>query len=680
MRRVQIKENQVSVGGRKVPLLSGEVHYWRLNPGYWPAVLNQVREMGINVISTYVPWDYHEVKRGHFDFTGETNASRDLEGFLRLTKREGFWVIIRPGPYIYSEWPNDGIPTYAHQFHRLHPQYLKYAQVYLKKVCAVIKPFLATRKSGHIILLQADNEIDPWPDTFGQQYGLSNQPGMFQEFLDQKYEGNVHELNRAWGTQYSHFKEAGPYIACMFKEERGVALKGDPELRRNLDYFEFKYDYSYRCAKWNVEAYRSLGINVPIYLNLYPFFYAHDWAKMQSVCDMVGVDLYPSSELSEDEYEQRKFIDKIRFLRRVSKVAYIAEFASGVWHARHYESGVLTPNHYRLIALSALLGGAVGWNWYMLVNRDNWYMSPINELAGRRHELYEVFKGLVDLYHKMEPYRLTKMTDVAVTFNPTQYAARTLPSDNKILTALYDADIDYDLFNPATGAINKKIVFYSGNQWLSRRAHENLLSYVEAGGVLVAFQDYPRKSEIFEPCQLLGFHDPDQILFEFKRSVFVSLNKGSSVEVVSTVFCFDRVSGTPIRSSLGNYGEGTIGYIKKVGKGKILHLGVQPTKELLIEILKYFKVNIYSNSSTKDVKTAVFNRGKTYFIVAVNNGREDKNAVVNFILPDRKFKNFSVLDILAKKQSKQHTHHRGKALLTIELPRKDGRVFEIKLK
>ncbi|MBI4394679.1 MAG: beta-galactosidase, partial [Candidatus Omnitrophica bacterium] len=655
-RKVEIKQNQVSIGNARVPLLSGEVHYWRLNPRYWKNILDEIRQMGLQVVSTYVPWDYHEVKRGHFDFTGETDETHNLKGFLELTRREGFWLIIRPGPYIYSEWPNDGIPSYAYRYHRLHPKFLEYAEVYLKEVCQIIRPYLASRKSGHIILLQADNEIDPWPDVFGHQYGLNGKPGLFQEFLRQKYQNNIHDLNRAWASEYQDFTEAGPFIACMLKDERGLPLKGDRELRRNLDYIEFKYYYASLCAKWCVEVYRKLRIDIPIYLNLYPFFYAHDWATMQKTCDLVGIDLYPSNELMEDEHEQRKLIDKVRFLTSLSKVSYIAEFASGVWHARHYESGILTPNHYRLITLTALLGGAVGWNWYMLVNRDNWYMSPINEWGRRRGELYDVFKGLVRVYQKLKPFQLTKMTDIAVTFNPLQYAARTLTADSLILTSLYEADIDYDLFDPKTAFTKKKIVFYSGNQWLSREAHENLRSFVASGGILVAFRNYPRKDDHFDPYNILGFHDPNKILFEFRKRFSISFSKGNKVEVTSSVFSFDRVSGKPIRASFGNYGTHTVGYLKSFGKGKILHLGMEPTKDLLLAILRFFSVPFYSSSPTKDVKTALFNRGKLYYVVAVNNGREDKSAAVSFVIPGRKFKRFRLTNLFDGTQE-AHVYH-----------------------
>ncbi len=678
MRHIQVKDRQLQFGNKKIPLISGEVHYWRLNPSYWKAILTKVKEMGLDIVSTYVPWDYHEYKQGKFDFHGKTDETRNLVSFLELTRKMGFWVIIRPGPYIYSEWPNDGIPSYAYKYHRLHPKFLGYAENYLRKVTAVIKPYLASRSKGHIVLVQADNEIDPWPDAFGHQYGLAGKPGMFQEFLSRRYGGDIDLLNRNWKTEYKSFNEAGPFIACMMKDERGLPLKGDKELRRNLDYFEFKYDYAHQCAKWNIEIFRKLGVDVPLYLNLYPFFYAHDWARMQSESDMVGVDLYPSNELMEDEHEHRKMVDKIRYLKSISKVSYIAEFAAGVWHARHYESGVLMPNHYRLITLSALQGGAAGWNWYMLVNRDNWYMSPINEWGRPRAELYHVFKDLVHLYRELDPPSLEKLTNIAVTFNPIQYAARTMPVESQILTALYEADLDYEFINPEIGLSDKPILFYSGNQWLGRKAQNNLRKYVEKGGILVAFRNFPRKDDNFETCDILGFEEPSRILFEFRRKFVIKLDKKSSAEANSSVFSYDHCSGKPVKVDFGNYGSHIIGYEKKVGKGTIFHLGVEPTKEIILAILSYFGIAIYTHTTTRDVKTSLFRKGKRFYLIAVNNGKEDKSAVVELGLPNGRVRRVKATD-LQTHEEKEYVCHQGVSV-NVDIPRKDGKVLEITIK
>ncbi len=678
MAKVRILKNEIAVGSRKISLVSGEVHYWRLNPSYWHEVLDRVKEMGLKTIATYVPWDYHEHKRGSFDFTGKTDQTRNLKAFLDLTRKKGFSVIIRPGPYIYSEWPNEGAPAYAYKYHRLHPQFKEYALEYLKNVMKVIRPYLASKKNGHIILLQADNEIDPWPDVFGAQYGLHGKPGMFQDFMKNLYEDDLGALNQAWGTDYNSFDEAGPFIATMLSGEAGLVLKGDHELKRNLDYLKFKYYYSKQVADWNVKAYRKLGVDVPIYLNLYPFFYAHDWVEMQSVSDMVGVDLYPSSELAEDPYEQRKFIDKIRYLKSVSAIPYIAEFASGVWHARHYETGVLTPNHYRLLTLSAMIGGVAGWNWYMLVNRDNWYMSPINEWGRVRGELYEVFKQLVGIFNEIHPPSLEKINGIAVTLNPLQYAARTITHNMPVLQTLYEADVDYDIYNPELGVCAKKFLFYSGNQWLSEKAQKNLRAYVENGGVLIAFRDYPRKTDEFRACDIVGFEEPHSTLFEFKRKFEIQLAPNRpKVEMVSSVYCFKDVSGQKITADFGgHYGKNTIGYIRTVGKGKIIHIGVEPTRELVLEILSFLKVPLASHAITKDVKTALFKRGKAYYLVATNNGSEDKSATIFLPAFDKISGKMKVRDVMTGK--KEIISKDRRQPFSFEIPRKDGKVFEFK--
>jgi len=677
MSKVAIRQNTIWVGKKQIPLVSGEVHYWRLNPRYWKEILDQVRKMGIEVISSYVPWDYHEYQRGKFDFTGKTDETRNLKEFLRLTREKKFWVIIRPGPYIYSEWPNEGVPSYAYKYHRLHPQFLKYAQVYISRVTQIIRPFLATRPGGHVILLQADNEIDPWPDIFGNQYGLDGKPGLFQDFLKELYRGNVNRLNERWGTRYRSFDEAAPYISTMFKNEPGLALKGDHELNRNIDYFKFKYHYAFLCAQWNVKAYRSCGIDIPIYLNLYPFFYAHDWLQMQSAADLIGIDLYPTSEFSEDEFEQRKLIDKVRYLKSISPLPYIAEFGAGVWHARHYESGVLTPNHYRLITLSALLGGIAGWNWYMLVNRDNWYMSPINEWGRVRPELYNVFRELISIFKQMNPPSLKKLSDVAVTINPIQYAARTLTHDSPILVALSNADVDYNLYDPRTGPSQAKVIFYSGNQWLEREAQENLRRYVEAGGILVAFRNFPRKDDQFEPCAAVGFQDPSRILFEFKKRFDIQLAPNRpKISVVSSVFCFDRVDGEAIKADLGSYGRQTVGYRKRIGKGEIIHLGFEPSVEIILGLLHFLKVPLYAYSPTREVKTALFSRGKkVYYLVAVNNGREEKSALIR-IPHFRGMGRLMVRDLMTGE--KEILSPERAVSFTVNLSHKDGKVFEFR--
>jgi hypothetical protein len=669
MSKVEIKKRQIFIGTKKVPLISGEIHYWRLNPSMWSTCLDQVREMGLDVIATYVPWFYHEYKRGAFDFIGRTDKTRDLKKFLALCKKKKFLVIIRPGPYIYSECPNDGVPDYAYKYHRLHPKFLAYAETYIREVCAIIKPFLATRPGGHIIMLQADNEIDPWPDIFGHQYGFGAKSGLFQKFISDKYDGEIARLNEAWGAQYSSFDETGPYIVHH--------LKGDKGLRRHLDYFQFKHYYCAEVARWVVKAYRDCGITVPIYLNLYPFHHVHDWRRMESLCDMTGIDLYPENEFFCDANDHRKFMDKIRYLRTFARVPYIAEFSSGVWHNHHYASGVLSPNHYRLITFSALAAGICGWNWYMLVNRDNWYMAPINEWGRPRYELTSVFKDLVTIFKAMKPYECQKLTDVAVSFDSLQYAAKTVPQNGHVISSLYDADIDYEIFDPSTGAVAKKVLFYSGNQWLCKTAHETLFDYVRTGGTLVLFRNYPRQDDQFKPCDLLGLQDPSKVLFEFKKECSIRLPDGYVVKTVSSIYSFNSVPGKKITASISGCGEYLIGYEKKIQKGRIIHIGIEPNPNVLFAILKYVRVNIPVYSRTPDIHTALFKRGRRYYLVIINNGEEDKSAMVFINHSEFIGRAFCWSEIPQRKKICQDASKRP--FLSFTLARKNGTVLELRL-
>jgi beta-galactosidase len=129
MSHVKIINEQLQVGEQTIPLVSGEVHYWRLEPDAWPQALSRVREMGLSVVASYICWDYHQLDGGRFDFHGDTNPRRNLVAFLDLLTREDFWIILRPSPYIYSEWRNKGVPDEAACYHRLHPTFLEMAQL-----------------------------------------------------------------------------------------------------------------------------------------------------------------------------------------------------------------------------------------------------------------------------------------------------------------------------------------------------------------------------------------------------------------------------------------------------------------------------------------------------------------------------------------------------------------------
>ncbi|MDI9368466.1 MAG: beta-galactosidase, partial [Thermotogota bacterium] len=68
MATVKIEDQKFKVDGKEISMYSGSVHYWRSKPEAWSGILDKVKDMGFNAITTYIPWEIHELQRGVFDF------------------------------------------------------------------------------------------------------------------------------------------------------------------------------------------------------------------------------------------------------------------------------------------------------------------------------------------------------------------------------------------------------------------------------------------------------------------------------------------------------------------------------------------------------------------------------------------------------------------------------------
>ena len=98
MKKIAVKNACLFIDGKRQNLVSGEFHYWRHDPDCWNDIFDRILEMGIRIVSTFVPFNYHELSKGRFDFAGKTTPRRDIVAWLRQAKKKGFWVILRPSP------------------------------------------------------------------------------------------------------------------------------------------------------------------------------------------------------------------------------------------------------------------------------------------------------------------------------------------------------------------------------------------------------------------------------------------------------------------------------------------------------------------------------------------------------------------------------------------------------
>lgn len=140
-------------------MFAGEIHFSRIPEQYWEHRIQTVKAMGLNALSVYIMWNYHEVERGVFDYA---SGNRNIPKFLELAKKYNMAVLIRPGPYVCAEWDFGGFPARLLSIPGLklranNPEYLSEVRVYFKSLVPVLKPYLSA-SGGPIVLLQVENE------------------------------------------------------------------------------------------------------------------------------------------------------------------------------------------------------------------------------------------------------------------------------------------------------------------------------------------------------------------------------------------------------------------------------------------------------------------------------------------------------------------------------------------
>ena len=150
--------------GEKMTIISGAMHYFRIPKGYWEDRLLKLRACGFNTLETYTCWNLHERKEGQFDFSGNL----DIVEYIRLAEKVGLKVIVRPGPYICSEWDFGGLPSWLLSYDNIaircnDDTYINKVKPYYNELLSRLRPLLCTN-GGPIIMMQVENEYGSYGD------------------------------------------------------------------------------------------------------------------------------------------------------------------------------------------------------------------------------------------------------------------------------------------------------------------------------------------------------------------------------------------------------------------------------------------------------------------------------------------------------------------------------------
>jgi beta-galactosidase len=157
-RNFSVQGEHFLLDGKPIIIRSGEMHYPRVPVEHWRDRFRKAKAMGLNTITTYVFWDLHEKLPGRFDFSGNLDVAR----FAKIAQEEGLFLIVRPGPYICTEWDFGGIPSWllrekGMQVRSKDPRFIAASDRYLKEVGKRLIPH-QIQNGGNIIMVQVENE------------------------------------------------------------------------------------------------------------------------------------------------------------------------------------------------------------------------------------------------------------------------------------------------------------------------------------------------------------------------------------------------------------------------------------------------------------------------------------------------------------------------------------------
>ncbi|MGO9838415.1 MAG: beta-galactosidase [Polyangiaceae bacterium] len=423
--RVRLCPQGLDLGdGAVLPLWAGAMHYWRHPPHEWRAGLEAMRDMGLRLVDTYVPWGVHETAPGEYDF-GQRDERLNVARFLEMAHELGLRCVLRPGPHINAELTFFGIPERVVWDPECQartpggqPVILPMVPVMFPVPSYASSAFLVetTRwyqavgaelgrlrwPDGPVVLVQVDNEGALYfrDGQYDQDYH-PDAVAAFRKFLRAKYGRKVTELRDAWGDDTLAFAEVEPPRRFDAHETR--------QLVRHVDWAEFHEHLLSSAMDRMAAALADAGLggvptthNLPLGESATPL----NPARMTAI-DLVGLDYYHRATPTEH----------LAIVRRTTELACRCEGRGAP--AFGAEVGVGFPPFFAPLderdsmyaLMCAMAYGLRGFNLYMAVERDRWIGAPIDS-HGRPRPLAAKYARLLAALESTRLYMLHRRAPV----------------------------------------------------------------------------------------------------------------------------------------------------------------------------------------------------------------------------------------------------------------------------
>jgi hypothetical protein len=377
---VRAERGLLRAGTAQVPLLSGEVQFWRMDRADWERALDAVAAERIAIVSTYLSWRRH-VPEPDAPFTWRHDERLDVHAFLALCAKRGLLVQLKPGPWICAEETNGGYPDWlladrdvlaldsADQpvvgynppfLHPvpcyLHPRYLAHARRWIRLVHEHVGDWL--HPHGPVALIQLDNE-----------------PSFC--FRDGMYEADYHPI------VLEEFARRHPGSVPPRVPEASVE-PGSPRWRAEHNWIRFRewllVEHIRRVRDAYVEA-GATGVAFTVNYNRHAVDEVpQSQHAMRAAAGVLGgMDHYYEPPLDDDDLLA---VARAAAFARAARepIPWSPEIQAGIWRSPGEDVAYPDPTaaEQELYVAAALAFGLRGLNFYMLVDRENWEFAPLD--------------------------------------------------------------------------------------------------------------------------------------------------------------------------------------------------------------------------------------------------------------------------------------------------------------
>lgn len=543
--RELLRKNILWLNGKSVPLLSGEVQFFRMSPDVWETCLQGVKELGLPMVSTYLSWRRFSLGPDQYDLTGRTNPRLNLPRFLSLCQKAGLWITIKPGPWICAEEMNGGYPQWLvsipdlqvldHQDQPvigynppfqspipsyLHPIYQDYVRRWLEAVDNVIRPYCYPH--GPIVLVQLDNEpCYTFHDRiFESDYNpsIASKDGLYEQWQSRKY-AQQYESSRCCQSEQKNPTPALP--------PRSLEISKMQDLPQYRDWVEFKEWLFTAHIRTIHEHHVRNGISHVLFTTNYnehpQLATPNNWNELENASGIGGFDYYPLMPMQFKDFVKTALA--VNYSLCATRVPWSPEIMCGIWsfEGQHHDPYALKPEDFEYLYLTCLAFGLKGMNFYMLADRDNWVGSPLNEV-GIKTPSARVVERITGMMNGIPGfYDLEKAQSVGIIYYRPYAQEAFISNETPVTLNGYTLGEAYKRFiyvyeqllriNCDPGLIDLSInpqslsryplVILPAGPYMDREAQRLLAGYVHAGGILVVFPGVPQQDLSFSPCSLL---------------------------------------------------------------------------------------------------------------------------------------------------------------------------------